>query len=154
MSKLAQLKFLKTHDKRHKKKPLVGINQQEARVILTLTTSSRSRDRVDYLSLDRLLLRLALSFGRAEFVSFGEELSERTDKVSLLGDGGFLVTDSQRASSVVVPLSSHCEHNRTDLRTDRLDLLEDALLGLAVCRDTVYKGGKVIRSISLRQVSF
>jgi hypothetical protein len=44
MSKLAQLKFLK-----EKKKPLVGINQQEARVILTLTTSSRSRDRVDYL---------------------------------------------------------------------------------------------------------
>ena len=100
----------------------------------------------------RRLLGLALGLRGAEFVGLGEKLSQRANEVGLLGNGSVLVGHAQRARSVFGPFASHGEHNRTDLRADALDLLEDRLFSLAVGRHAVDEGGEVIGRIALAEI--
>ena len=81
-------------------------------------------------------------------------MGQRGDQIRLLRDRSVLVAHAKRASSVFSPLASQSEHNGTDLRTDALDLLEDALFGLTIGRDAIDEGGEVIGRVALAEIGF
>lgn len=103
---------------------------------------------------DSLLLRLAFGLRAGQLVGLGQKLSERANQIALLGNGGILVAHAEATRSVVVPLSSESEHQRTDLALDAVNLLEDALLGLTVGADTIDKRREIVRRVTFAEIGF